>query len=54
MKRSEALNIVADHLVPCDYELANRILKALEEAGIYPPCRKDGKYEWEPEDETLP
>lgn len=51
MKRSEALTIIS---VEIDEELtttamAENILKALEEAGIYPPCRRDGKYQWEPE-----
>lgn len=50
MKRSECLEVIDYILATTDNELADRILKALEEAGVYPPCRRDGKYAWEAED----
>jgi hypothetical protein len=50
MKRSECLTILIEVLNTTDHTFADRVLKALEEAGVYPPCRRDGKYDWEAED----
>ena len=58
MKRTDALWIIDNFFYDENGErqdtvfLSDHILKALEEAGMYPPCRRDGKLEWEPEDDN--
>lgn len=59
MKKSEAVDLLISLIEYSNDEdrtprenatrLAKEILEEIEKAGMYPPCRRDGKLDWDPE-----
>lgn len=59
MKRSEMRQIIAEYIIFSGdddmsaqakaEEIAKDVLEVIELNGMYPPCRRDGKLDWDPE-----
>lgn len=59
MKRSEAIKVIAEYIIFSNDEdlsaqanaeqIAKEVLEVIELNGFYPPCRKDGKLDWDAE-----